>query len=42
VAGVVAAVVAGHHLHLLREEIDDLPLAFVAPLGARYDDIGHV
>ena len=34
VAGVVAAVVAGHDLDLLREQVDDLALAFVAPLGA--------
>ena len=41
VAGVVAAVVTGHHLHLVREEVDDLPLPLVAPLGADDDDVGH-
>ena len=34
VAGVVAAVVAGDDLDPRRQEVDDLALAFVAPLGA--------
>ena len=38
---VVTAVVAGHDLDVLREEVDDLSFAFVAPLGAYYDDVGH-
>jgi hypothetical protein len=42
VAGVVAAVVAGDHLDLLGEEVHDLAFAFVAPLGARDHDVGHV
>ena len=42
VAGVVAAVVAGHDLDPRGEQVDDLPLAFVAPLGAGDHDVGHV
>ena len=42
VAGVVAAVVARHYLHLVGEEVDDLAFAFVAPLGADDHDVGHV
>ncbi len=42
VARVVAAVVAGHHLHVRGEKIDDLPLPLVAPLGAGDHDVGHV
>ena len=34
VAGVVAALIAHHHVGLLGQEIDDLPLALIAPLGA--------
>ena len=41
VAGVVAAVEAGHDLDLLREEVHDLAFAFVAPLGAGHHDVGH-
>ena len=41
VAGVVAAVVAGHDLDLLREQVHDLALAFVAPLGADHHDVWH-
>ena len=41
VARVVAAVVASHHLHPGREQVDDLALALVAPLGACDDDIRH-
>jgi hypothetical protein len=36
VAGVVASGIAGHDREVLRENVDDLPFAFVAPLGA-YD-----
>jgi hypothetical protein len=36
--GVVAAGIAGHDLEALRQYIDDLALALVAPLGA--DDDG--
>ncbi len=42
VARVVAAVVAGDHLHARREKVDDLPLPLVAPLGAGDHDVGHV
>ena len=38
-AGVVAALVADDQIRLLREEVRDLALAFVAPL--RSDDGGH-
>jgi hypothetical protein len=41
VAGVVAAVEAGHDLDLLGEQVHDLSLAFVAPLGADHDNVGH-
>jgi hypothetical protein len=34
VAGVVSALEADHQLGLLCEQVDDLPLPFVAPLGA--------
>ena len=42
VAGVRAALVAGDDVHGRREEVDDLPLAFVAPLGADDDGNWHV
>src|SRR5262249_12097032 len=41
VAGVVPALKADHEIRLLREQISDLALPFVAPLGADYDDSGH-
>ncbi len=41
VAGVVAALEADHHVRVLGEEVGDLPLAFVAPLGAHDHDSGH-
>ena len=37
VAGVVAALEADDHVGLVGEQIGDLPLALVAPLGADYD-----
>ena len=39
--GVVAAVEAGHHLHLGGEQVHDLALALVAPLGAGDHDVRH-
>src|SRR5688572_8165801 len=39
VAGVVAALEADDHVRLLRQEVRDLALALVAPLGP--DDGGH-
>jgi len=39
--GVVAALEAHHHFGPLRQPVDDLPLAFVTPLGADDCDIGH-
>jgi hypothetical protein len=35
------ALVAAHEVGVLREQVDDLPLALVAPLGADNDDGGH-
>ncbi len=40
-AGIVAALKAHHDIGALRQPIDDLALAFVAPLGADDHDIGH-
>ena len=37
VAGVVAALEADHEVGLLGEQVRDLPLSFIAPLGAEYD-----
>ena len=42
VPGVVAALEADHEVRLLREEVDDLAFALVAPLGAHDHDSGHV
>ncbi len=42
VAGVVAALEADHHVGVLGEEIDDLSLALVAPLGSDDDHVRHV
>ena len=39
VTGVVAALISNDHVRLLREEVGDLSLALVAPLGS--DDGGH-
>src|SRR4051794_2608048 len=41
VAGVVAALKADHDVRLLGEQVGDLPLPLVAPLGADYDQSGH-
>jgi adenylosuccinate synthase len=41
VPGVVAALEAHDHVGALGKQIDDLALAFVAPLGAHYDDARH-
>ena len=38
-AGVVPALVADEQIRLLREHIDDLPLPFVAPLGAHHHKV---
>jgi hypothetical protein len=37
VAGVVAARIARHNVELLGEDIDDLALALIAPLGSKDD-----
>ncbi len=42
VAGVVAALVAGYQVEALREQVNYLALALVAPLRADdYDDVTH-
>ena len=41
VAGVVAALEAHDHVGPLGEQVGDLPLALVAPLGADYDHAWH-
>ena len=41
VAGVVAALEADDHVRPLREQVGDLSLPFIAPLGADYDQSGH-
>src|SRR5262249_4355069 len=41
VAGVVAALEADDDVGPLRQPVDDLALALVAPLGADHRDIGH-
>ena len=41
VAGVVAALIARHDIEALGEEIDNLPLALVSPLGAQDDYVSH-
>ena len=40
-AGIVAALKAHHHIGALGKPIDNLALAFVAPLGADDHDVGH-
>jgi hypothetical protein len=41
VACVVPALGTDDHIDMLGEVIDDLALAFIAPLGAHYDGICH-
>jgi hypothetical protein len=38
VAGVVAALEAHDGADVLREQVDDLALAFIAPLGTQHDN----
>jgi hypothetical protein len=42
VARVVAALEAHHHVGAVRQPVDELALALVAPLGADHGDIGHL
>ena len=42
VAGVMTALEPHHHVGAARQPIDDLALAFVAPLGADDGDVSHV
>jgi hypothetical protein len=37
VSGVMAARVPRYHRKPVRENVDDLPFTFIAPLGAHYD-----
>jgi hypothetical protein len=39
VAGVVSALIPRHDLEVRRQQIDDLPFAFIAPLGAEHAQI---
>ena len=39
VAGVVAALIARDDREVRRQQVDDLALAFVAPLGAQHCDV---
>jgi len=41
VAGVVAALVSRHYVESLREQVNDLTFAFIAPLGAKHNEIAH-
>src|SRR5205823_5470823 len=41
VTGVVPALRAHDDIRIVREDIDDLAFAFIAPLGAYQDCIGH-
>jgi hypothetical protein len=40
--GIVSALISGHQIEMRREYVDDLTLAFIAPLGPNYDDIFHL
>jgi hypothetical protein len=41
VAGIVATLEARHHIGPLRQPVDDLALALVAPLGANHNHVCH-
>jgi len=41
VPGIVAALKADNRVGVFGVEIDDLPLAFIAPLGSDHNDVGH-
>jgi hypothetical protein len=41
VAGVVPTLIAGDDIERGREEVDDLALAFISPLGAEDEQISH-
>ena len=40
-AGVVSALASHHDIGVGREDVDDLPLAFIAPLRADQNRVGH-
>jgi len=42
VAGIVSTLIPSDKVEMRREYIDDLALAFVAPLSAHYDNVFHV
>jgi hypothetical protein len=37
----MAALIANDHIHVTSQEVGQLPLAFVTPLGSDYDGCGH-
>ena len=39
--GVVPSLITGNNVEVRRQKIDYLPLSFVTPLGADYNQIGH-
>jgi hypothetical protein len=41
VAGVVTALVAHHHVHFAGQEVGELALPLVAPLGSHHHGCGH-
>ncbi|MBA7687816.1 hypothetical protein ES703_96289 [subsurface metagenome] len=41
VAGVVPSLIAGYDLEGRSQEVYDLAFAFISPLGAEYEQIGH-
>ena len=41
-SGVVAALKTDHHIHFGSEQIDDLALAFVAPLRTNDSHVRHI
>src|SRR4030095_9070633 len=41
VAGVMPTLIAGNDVELFSQQIDNLPFAFIAPLGANNHDVCH-
>src|SRR5262245_28401898 len=41
VTGVVSSLIAGYHIEVCRQQIDDLALAFITPLSTYHDEISH-
>jgi hypothetical protein len=42
VSGIVAALKPDHEIGIFCQQINDLTLAFITPLGADYDYVGHL